>query len=240
MPICAPRTRSSAAAGSPMSSLPASSALPVARPFAARSPITARNSWLLPAPDSPTTPRHSARLTESVTSCTAATGPCGVSKLTLSSRTLSSASGSGRELSVLAGIEGIAQAITEQVETQQQQHQRDRRHEQHPRRGLHLLCAGVDEVAEARLRLLHPESEEGKEALEQNHLRHDQRAVHRHRTQHVRHDVTPEDARGRYSRGARRLDKLAAFQCKSLRAHDACRRKPADRSEREGKNCKPA
>src|SRR5215472_13374393 len=169
MPTLAPRTRSSAAAGSPRISCPSSRALPAARPFAASSPKTPRNSWLLPAPDSPTTPRHSPRDTESVTSCTARSGPCGVSNVTLSPLRLSTGVAPGD--SALAGIESIAQAIAEQIQTQQQQHQRYRRYQHHPGRRLHLLRAGEDEIAEARLWLLHSEAEERQEALEQDHLR---------------------------------------------------------------------
>src|SRR5215470_10693472 len=153
MPTFAPRTRSSAAAGSPRSSCPPSRALPAALPLAASSPKTPRNSWLLPAPDSPTTPRHSPRDTERLTSCTARSGPWGVSKVTLSPLRLRT--GVVPEVSALAGIEGIAQAVAEQIQAQEQQHQRHRRYQQHPWRRLHLLRANEDQIPEARLRLLH-------------------------------------------------------------------------------------
>ena len=107
MPIPAPRTRSSAAGASPSSSVPRKRALPCARPFAASRPITARNTWLLPAPDSPTTPRHSPRSTARVTSRAAVILPRGVSNVTVSPDRLSTAGAAGVP-SALAGIEGIA------------------------------------------------------------------------------------------------------------------------------------
>ena len=106
MPIPAPRTRSSAAGVSVSSSVPRKRALPCARPFPASRPSTARNTWLLPAPDSPTTPRHSPRSTASVISRAAVTVPRGVSKVTVSPDRLNRAGGPGAA-SAFARIEGI-------------------------------------------------------------------------------------------------------------------------------------
>ena len=74
------------------------------------------------------------------------------------------------------------------------QRQHGRRHQQQPRRGLHLERALGDQPAEAGERLLHAEAEEAQEALEQDHLRHRERRVDDHRAEHVRHDVARDDA----------------------------------------------
>ena len=49
-------------------------------PLAANSPMMVRNTWLLPEPDSPTTPTVSLTPTVNDTSLTALTSPSGVSK----------------------------------------------------------------------------------------------------------------------------------------------------------------
>src|ERR1700722_14628046 len=56
--------------------------LPLTLPLAARRPKAARKSWLLPEPDSPTTPRHSLSRMARLAFFTASTVPSAVSKRT--------------------------------------------------------------------------------------------------------------------------------------------------------------
>src|SRR5579872_4479502 len=153
----APRMRSSSRAEDPSSSLVPSRTLPRARPLALSNPSAARKIWLLPAPDSPTTPTHSPGATSRLTPCTARMSPPGAVKLTSRSR-MQSASTAGTPaglVSVLMRIQCIPQSIAQRVETDQQADQQSRRDEQQPGGGLHLLGAIVDQTAEAGQRLLH-------------------------------------------------------------------------------------
>src|SRR5215471_4494202 len=146
----------------PSSSAPRKRALPVARPFAARSPITLRNAWLLPEPDSPTTPTVSPSAIAKDTSLTALTSPSGVSKRVLRFSTSSSAT------STILGVEGVAQSVADEVEAEQGGGKENGGEHQHPRRGLHLGSAVGDQHAPARIGFLHAEAKERQEALEQD------------------------------------------------------------------------
>src|SRR5580698_2050800 len=81
----APRTRSRSAPRCAIRSTDPNSARPCTRPFEASKPIAAKNAWLFPAPDSPTTPTHSPRPTLSAKFLTASTSPSGVVNVTLRS-----------------------------------------------------------------------------------------------------------------------------------------------------------
>src|SRR5215831_16852600 len=221
MPMPAPRMRSSAAPESDRSSVPRKRALP----FAASRPSGARNTWLLPAPDSPTTPRHSPGATERAMSCAATMRPRGVSNATVRCESSSTAP---PWASGAAGIEGIAQSVTEKIQAAEQQHETGRGHEQHPGRRFHLRRAEEDQVAEARVRLLHAEPEETEEALEHDHLRDAERRIHEHRAEEIRHDVTAENPWGGEPQRPRGLDELAPPQGERLPAHDAGHRQPAN------------
>src|ERR1700722_10537340 len=179
----APRTRSRSAPRCAIRSTEPNCARPCTRPFEASKPIAAKNAWLFPAPDSPTTPTHSPRPTLSAKSLTAATSPSGVLKVTFRS------SSRNTESSTVTGIQCIAKTVAHEVETQEQRHEKNCRHQQHPRRRLHLLRPIVDEAAQARERLLNSEPEETQEALESDHLRNREGCVHGHGPHEVGHDV---------------------------------------------------
>src|SRR6478609_7904810 len=203
MPMRAPRTRSSSAAGRPSSSWPRKRALPRERPLASSSPVTARNSWVLPAPDSPTIPRHSPAPTARFTASTAVTVPLGVSKVTPSPASSSSGTGTA---SVFTGIQRIAQRVAQHIQAHQQRDHEGGRHDEHPGRGLHLLSADVDQIAQTRLGLLHAEAKEAQEALEQDHLRDGESRVHEHRPEEIRQEVAYQNRGFGESERARRLD----------------------------------
>ena len=77
-----PRMLRSTFAGAPISSWPLNLTEPVASPLPARRPIAAMNIWLLPEPDSPTTPTTSPLAMSKVAPLTAWTMPSGVLKRT--------------------------------------------------------------------------------------------------------------------------------------------------------------
>src|SRR5262245_53856028 len=115
--------------------------LPVARPFEAKSPMTAMKTWLLPEPDSPTMPRVSPASTARLTLFAASTTPSGVAKRI--SRSRMSRTGWTMASAVL-GIEGIAQAVADEVEAAQGHRQHDRGEYEGPGRGLHEPRAVAD------------------------------------------------------------------------------------------------
>src|SRR5690349_7487643 len=115
-------------------------------------------------------PTHSPGCTLSVSPPTASTSPAAVANVT----PRSSISSTGAP-SPLTGVERIAQRVAEQIERDEQHHEKARRCYQHPGRRLDVPRALVDQTPEARVRLLHPEPEEAEETLVQNHLGNRQR-----------------------------------------------------------------
>src|SRR5579864_8598054 len=154
------RIRFNSAWRKPRSSVSRKRALPLARPLAAKRPMMVRNSWLLPAPDSPTMPTTSPSSSVNDTSLTALTSPSGVAKRV--SRCLISRS----DTSTILRVEGIAQPVADEVEREQRGREKYCREDQHPGRGLHLCRPFADEHTPARIGLLHAEAEEGEEAFD--------------------------------------------------------------------------
>src|SRR5689334_807229 len=107
--------------------------------------------WLLPEPDSPTIATVSPRAMVMLTPRTASTIPSGVLKRTW--RSLNSSSGSPAT-SVVPRIEGVAEAVAEEVEREQRRDEEDRREDEQPRRRLDVGGALGDQRAEAGQRLL--------------------------------------------------------------------------------------
>src|SRR5579862_1227527 len=149
-------------------------------------------AWLLPAPDSPTSARHSPAATVKDRSDTASTTPRLPPKRTLSPSTLSTGLAASPS-SGLAGIERITQSIADEIESQKQRHEDTRRHEEHPARRFHVLGAVTNEAAEARERLLNAQPQKAQKALEQNHLWDGERGVDDDGAEHVRYDMTHQD-----------------------------------------------
>src|SRR5580658_2271425 len=191
------------------------------------SPMTASIAWLLPAPDSPTSARHSPAATVKDRSLTASTGARALPKRTLNPSTLSTGVAASAA-SGLAGIERIAQTVADEVEAEEQRHEYARRHEEHPGRGLHVLRTIANETAETRERLLHAETQEAQKALEQDHLRHGERGVDDDGTQHVGHHVAQQDVVRAGAARARSLDEGLMAKRHGLTTHDACHGEPAD------------
>src|SRR6202030_2144008 len=227
-----PRMRFSSAGAIPSSSAPRKRALPVARPFAARSPITVRNVWLLPDPDSPTTPTVSPSAIAKDTSLTALTSPSGMVKRVLRFLTSSSATMLNNPCSTVLGVEGVAQPVADEVEAEQGGGEENGGEHQHPGRGLHLGSPVGDEHAPARVGLLYAEAEEGQEALDQDDLRDGEGHIHDHRADAVGDDMAADDLCGGDAARNGRLDELAALDRQCLAAHDAGRGEPFDGSNR--------
>src|SRR5579862_1291685 len=225
--ILEPRSRLSARCGWPSISSPRYLTLPVARPFVASSPMVARKSWLLPEPDSPTTPRHSASPTVRFSDLTACTSPSGVAKWT--SRSLISKIGAA--ISAILGIEGIAQPIADEVEAEQGHRHERAGEDQHPGITLHLLFAVGDEHAPGGQRLLDAEPQERQEAFGQDHGGDGERDVDDHGPEQVGDDVTADDAPGADARRARGLDVFALLDRQRLAADDARHGQPLHRAD---------
>src|SRR3990172_4152771 len=226
-----PRTRWSRAGGSPRISAPRNLTLPRAGPFAANNPMIDMKIWLLPEPDSPTTPTVSPGPTAKLTSLTALTSPSGVSNTVSSpstSRVGTTAGASRASASAILGIEGIAQPVPDEVEAEQRRGEEDGGEHQRPPGGLHRSRALADQHAPARVRLLHAEAEEADEGFGQDDVRHRQRDIDDDRPERVGDDVAAHDVEGRDAAGDRRLDELLALEADRLAAHDARHVEPGD------------
>src|SRR5580704_6135113 len=133
--------------------------------------------------------------------------------------------------SAFLDVEGVAQAVAEEVERQQQQRQESARHQQYPRRRLHLARAFGNQRTEAGMRFLDAESQKAQEAFEHDDLRHRQRGVDDHRSDDVGNHMSRNDARGARPRSDRRLDEFTPPNAQGLAAHDARHGQPADRTD---------
>src|SRR5438093_10491479 len=162
--------------------------------------MTVMKIWLLPEPDSPTTPTVSPSPTLKLTPFTASTIPSGVEKRT-SSRSTSRMDSPVRTGLAVLGVEGVAQTVADEVEREQGHAQEDGRIKQAPRRALHHLGSLGNEHAPARLRLLHAEPEKADEAFGQDHRWNCERDVDHHRTHRVRDDVPANDVEAAHAGG---------------------------------------
>src|SRR6202030_1317086 len=133
-----PRMRFNSSGAIPSSSAPRKRALPVTRPFAARSPITVSNVWLLPDPDSPTTPTVSPSAIAKDTSLTALTSPSRMVKRVLRFLTSSSAKMLNNPCSTVLGVEGVAQPVADEVEAEQGGGEENGGEHKQPGRGLNI------------------------------------------------------------------------------------------------------
>src|ERR1700733_4307533 len=188
--------------------------------------MAAMNTWVLPDPDSPTIPTHSPGATSIDTWRTAA-----IRAPRCVNSTLRSSMRRAGTTSAFLHVEGVAQAVAEEVERQQQQRQKSAGHQQYPRRRLHLARAFGNQRTEAGMRLLDAEPQKAQEAFEHNDLRHRQRGVDDHRSDDVGNHVSRDDARSARPRGDRRLDEFAMPDAQGLAAHDARHGQPADRAD---------
>src|SRR5512134_999280 len=134
MDIFTPLISFSCSTGRLRISLPLNCTLPSARPFLASRPMTDMKIWLLPEPDSPTMPSVSPALMAKLTSLTARTAPSGVAKLVLRLRTSRMAV---MRSSAVLGVEGIAQAVADEVEAEQRDGEHRAGADDGPRRDLH-------------------------------------------------------------------------------------------------------
>src|ERR1700749_642172 len=129
-------------------------------------------------------------------------------------------------------VEGVAQAVAEEVEGEESQRHRHAGEYQLPREDGDVLYALLRETPPRRVRRLHAQAEERKERL----LKHDrgdgQRRVDDDGAERVRNQVAEDYLRRRDPGSARREDELLILERDYLPAHDARHRQPRDRAER--------
>src|ERR1700733_5457311 len=149
-------------------------------------------------------------------------------KLTRSRSTLNVGTMSG-----VLDVEGVAQAIAEDIQAKQQHGQKAAGNQQHPGSSFHFARTLGDQGTQARTGLLNSESEKTQEALEQDDLRHRERGVHDHRSDDIGNHVPQDDAACAGSRGDRRLDEFPLTNTQGLAANDAGHGQPAHGAYRE-------
>src|SRR2546430_5701430 len=146
-----PRTSRRADSGSPSSGVPSKVTEPSTVALSGSSRVSAIAVTLLPQPDSPTRASTSRGATSNDAASTASTGPSSVRNRTVNSRTDSSPSAGGGTSSTavtaapppasgprpsppaLLRVEGVAQAVADQVEREGEQDDRHAREDRHPR-----------------------------------------------------------------------------------------------------------
>src|SRR5205823_11327351 len=150
-------------------------------------------SWLtlLPDPDSPTMPRVSPGNTSNDTPSTAWTTPSSVANSTTRSRIERIGSGTR---SALGRVEGVAKPVTDEVDAEDDQHDRQARERDQPPHARRHVLAVVDQLAERRVGRLDPEPEEGEGRLGQDRDADDQGRVDDDRPDCVREHVPEHDA----------------------------------------------
>src|SRR5947209_3457403 len=167
----------------------------------------------LPDPDSPTRPTFS-RPRVKLMPRTASTSPVRVGKETRKSSTVRS----GASISGLLGVEHVAQAVAEQVETEAHDENGDPRHGRDPPLIEDELPPRGDHRPPFRERRLCAEAEEAEPGGGEDDARHVEGHAHDERRGAERHDVAPEDPRPRRAGDARGRDELAIPDGERLRS----------------------
>src|SRR5262245_22453683 len=109
------------------------------------------------------------------TDFTAWTSPSGVQKRT--SRSLTERTGTAIPDLPVLGIEGVAQAVADEVEAEERERHEDGREHERPRRGFHLPRALGDQHAPRRERFADAETQERQKAFRKDHAGYGQRDV---------------------------------------------------------------
>src|SRR2546423_1366396 len=191
---------------------------------------------LLPDPDSPTTASTSPGMREKVSPRTAWTTPSTVGKSTLRSVTASSGasadssmpssstepesraslscSGSATTAGTpasrphprLGGVEGIPEAVADEVDAEHDHDDEEAGEVEQPRPGGRGLLPDRNQLAERRVRRLDAEADVGERGLGKDGGRHDQRRIDDDGTHGVRQQVPEDDAPVGRPQRAGRLD----------------------------------
>src|SRR5882757_1903078 len=228
MVSCEPRTRFSVGPSTLNNSLPSNRTLPLTCALPSSSPMAAMKICVLPDPDSPTSPTHSEGAMLKDTPSTASMIPVRCEKLMRKRSTLNVGT-----MSAILDVEGVAQAIAEDVQAKQQNRQEAAGNQQDPGSGFHFAGTLGDQGAQACARFLNSQSKKAQEAFEQDDLRHGERGVHDHRSDDIGDDVPQDDAACAGSRCDRSLDEFPLTNAQGLAANDAGHGQPADGAYRE-------
>src|SRR5581483_8502416 len=160
---------------------------------------------------------------------TAWTTPSSVRNST--ARSVIESSGSGTN-SALLRVEGIAKAVADEVDAEDDEHDREaREHRQPPL--LRVVLAAGDERAERRRGRLDPEPEEGERSLDEDRRRDGERAGDDDGAERVRQDVPEHDPEVARTGCLCRLDVLLLSQRQEDAAHDTRDRRPVEAREDE-------
>jgi hypothetical protein len=124
------------------------------------------------------------------------------------------------------GVQRVAQPIAQQVEPDHRQHDRDAREQDQPGRGAVVGLALVDHAAPAWRRRLDADPQEAQRRFRQDHGAGPDRHRDDDQPEHVRQQVTEDDANVGGAHRARRLDVFALAEREEARPHDARDRRP--------------
>src|SRR5829696_7280134 len=130
-------------------------------------------------------------------------------------------------------IEGVAQAVADEVDRQDGDGQRHAGDDREQRLGRVERARFVEHVAPGRRLRRHAEPEERKRRLGQDVLRDPERRRHDDRSDHVRQQVAHDDPAARHADRTRRLGELPLLEREEFATDDPCQPHPAEEPEEE-------
>src|SRR5687767_10849215 len=130
-----------------------------------------------------------------------------------------------------ARVQHARDAVADEMQPEEERHDREPRRDDDPRGGAHVALAGVQDLAPAHLVDV-AEPEEAEARLGEDRVGHLQRRVRDDRREAVRDDVAEDDRQRRDARRDRSLHVAALLDSEHLRSHDLRVRWPhRERSE---------
>src|SRR5262245_25848575 len=224
MAMRAPRTRRMASSSLSSRSSPSRRTRPaVMRPGAGTSRMIDSDVTLLPQPDSPTRPSISPRSIEKLMPSTARTAPALVSNCVRRPSTASNATA----LDLEPRIERVAQPVTEQVDGEHGQHDREAGKRRQPPRRRHVVAAVGQHPSPRRRGRLDAEPEKRERGLVDDHEGELERGHDDDRCERIRQHVMQQQPQRSVAPRARAGHELALAQGQDVRTHDTSELNPA-------------
>ena len=135
----------------------------------------------------------------------------------------------------MSGVERIAKAVTQQVEGQRGQDERQTGEDQEPPGdGEQVAVLGLgDHVPPRRRRRLHAEAQEAQRGLEHDVHRDEQSGVNDGQREQIGQDLDEHDAQVARPEGTGCFDELAFAQADDLAAHQSSDKRPAEHGDHD-------
>ena len=137
------------------------------------------------------------------------------------------------------GVDGIAEAIAEEVERQEGEAEEERGEEQQLGGDFHAVGAFLDEGTPGGIGSFHAEADEGEGGFREHDAGHSQGGVYHHGTQQIGGNVAEEDAQVPQPQRAGSHDVFLSLDFQGLCAHDTSEGEPAECADGNEKRHEP-